>query len=65
MMSFEHFSEGNQYEVLVKSSEYFQLKKKLAKGIYQTIIRYVDGKLRTCVVVGLSNNLKVLVIAIN
>ncbi len=51
----------NVFKVLVKSSEYYQLKKKLAKGIYQPIVRYIDGKLRTGVVVGLSNNLHVLV----
>jgi len=53
------------HEVLVKSSEYYQLKKKLAKGIYQPIVRYIDGKLSTGIVVGLSHDLRVLVAVVD
>jgi len=60
-MSPELIKPENVYEVLVKSSEYYQLKKKLIKGIYQPIVRYIDGKIRTGIVVGLSNNFHVLV----
>ncbi|PWR74369.1 hypothetical protein [Methanospirillum lacunae] len=60
-MNSEQINPENVHEVLVKSSEYYQLKKKLTKGIYQPIVRYIDGKIRTGIVVGLSNNLRVLV----
>nr|WP_319537582.1 hypothetical protein [uncultured Methanospirillum sp.] len=60
-MSPELIKPENVHEVLVKSSEYYQLKKKLTKGIYQPVVRYIDGKVRTGIVVGLSNNLRVLV----
>ncbi|WP_319580815.1 hypothetical protein [uncultured Methanospirillum sp.] len=60
-MSPELIKPENVHEVLVKSSEYYQLKKKLTKGIYQPVVRYIDGKVRTGIVIGLSNNLRVLV----
>jgi len=63
-MSSELFNPENIHEVLVKSSEYYQLKKKLTKGIYQPIIRYIDGKIRSGIVIGLSNNLRVIVAVI-
>jgi len=63
-MNSELVKRENVFEVLVKSSEYYQLKKKLTKGIYQPIVRYIDGKLRTGIVIGLSNNLHVLVAVI-
>jgi hypothetical protein len=63
-MSSELFNPESIHEVLVKSSEYLQLKKKLTKGIYQPIIRYIDGKIRTGIVIGLSNNLRVVVAVI-
>lgn len=52
---------GETQEVLVKSSEYFQLRKKLEKGIHETIIRTVNQKLCKCKVLGTGNNMKVLV----
>jgi hypothetical protein len=49
------------FPVLVKSSEYFQLKKKLEKGINETIIRNVNGKVRVCKVVDTIGDFNVMV----
>jgi len=47
--------------VLVKSSEYYQLKKKLEKGINETIIRSVNGKVRVCKVVDTVGDFNIMV----
>jgi hypothetical protein len=49
------------FPVLVKSSEYFQLKKKLEKGVNETIIRNVNGKVRVCKVVDTIGDFNVMV----
>jgi len=63
-MNSELVREENVFEVLVKSSEYYQLKKKLSKGIYEPVVRYINGKISNGIVVGLSNNFHVLVAVI-
>jgi hypothetical protein len=49
------------FPVLVKSSEYFQLKKKLEKGVNETIIRSVNGKVSVCKVVDTVGDFNVMV----
>lgn len=52
---------GETHAILVKSSEYYQLKKKLAKGVHQIIIRTVNTKLCKCKVLDTVCNMRVLV----